>query len=217
LNISDEYQKQIRFLHDSEKSFGGGSSADIVAEIISTLKINSLSDYGAGKKELENRLVSEFGIEINYSPYDPAFPEYGVASSADLVCCIEVLEHIEPEFLKSVLDQLATIIIKYGFFTVHCGPSSKFLPDGRNAHLIQKPISWWLPNISEYFEIQWLRKTSTQGFAILVSPKENDYFQLNQFEVLQFASAKQQIRVFKYLVIREIKRRLRLRKTKTDG
>jgi len=210
MNISSEYQKQLRILHESEKSFGGGSKADIVAQIISTLEIGSLSDYGAGKKELRNRLLLEFGIEINYFPYDPAFPEYGDASSADLVCCIEVLEHVEPEFLQSVLNQLAKIVIRYGFFTVHCGPSSKFLPDGRNAHLIQKPISWWLPNISEYFEIQWLRKTSTQGFAVLVSPKEQDFLQLNQFEVLQFASLKQQLQVFRYLVRREIWRRLRL-------
>ena len=188
MQISSDYQKQIRLLHDSEKSFGGGSKADIVAQIILTLEIDSLSDYGAGKKVLENRLLSEFGINVNYLPYDPAFQEYGDASPADLVCCIEVLEHVEPECLESVLKHLAKIVVKYGFFTVHCGPSSKILPNGQNAHLIQKSILWWLPQISHHFEIQWLRKTSVQGFAVLVSPKEQNSFQLNQFEVLQFAS-----------------------------
>jgi hypothetical protein len=44
------------------------------------------------------------GIDsIEYYPFDPAFEEYGEPRAADLVCCIDVLEHIEPEKLESVL------------------------------------------------------------------------------------------------------------------
>lgn len=170
--LSDSYKAQLVDLHRQEVGFGGGSRAEIVAQVVRKLDVVSVSDYGAGKKELERRLKVEFGIQVQYLPYDPAFPEYGPAMSADLVCCIEVLEHIEPEYLGSVLKDLAHLVRKYGFFTIHCGPSSKMLPDGRNAHLIQQPISWWLPQISEFFEVQYLSKTSESGFAILVIPKD---------------------------------------------
>ena len=79
--------------------------------------------------------------EFEYYPFDPAFSEYGEPKQADLVCCIYVLEHVEPEHLNAVLDDLKRIVIKVGLFTIHTGPAVKTLSDGRNAHLIQKPSS----------------------------------------------------------------------------
>ena len=107
-----------------------------------------LSDYGAGKQNLL-RGLNELGISgFDYFPYDPAFPEYGEPKPADLVCCIDVLEHIEPDFLDAVLDDLRAITVNRGFFSVNPNPAMKFLADGRNAHLIQEPASWWLPRLS---------------------------------------------------------------------
>ena len=74
-------------------------------------------------------------------PHYLAFPEYGEQKKADLVCCIDVLEHIEPELIDNVIFDLSTIVIKFGFFSIHQGPAGKILLDGRNAHLIQKPTS----------------------------------------------------------------------------
>ena len=103
---------------------------------------------------------------FKYYPYDPVFPEYGEPREADLVCCIDVLEHIEPQYLKNVLQDLSKITINLGFFTIHTGPANKLLSDGRNAHLIQKPLSWWIPKICDYFEIIQLQRTNS-GFWVL--------------------------------------------------
>ena len=111
------------------------------------------------------------GVAVDYRPYDPAFPDYGGPVSADLVCCIDVLEHIEPEFLANVLDDLAAITTHRGLYSIHTGPATKHLADGRNAHLIQKPSSWWLPQLCERFEIDYLQGTSG-GFFVLVSPRK---------------------------------------------
>ena len=108
---------------------------------------------------------------MDYRPYDPAFPEYGKAVSADLVCCIDVLEHIEPELLDNVLDELGAITTRYGLYSIHTGPAIKVLADGRNAHLTQKPSSWWLPRLCERFEIEALNRTGG-GFYVLVTPKK---------------------------------------------
>ena len=72
---------------------------------------------------------------FDYYPYDPVFPEYGPPKKADIVCCIDVLEHVEEEYLTNVLDELKKITMKLGFFTIATEPADKFLKDGRNAHL----------------------------------------------------------------------------------
>ena len=95
------------------------------------------------------------------------FPDYGPPREADLVCCIDVLEHIEVDYLYNVLEELKRITIKYGIYTIHTGPAKKWLKDGRNAHLIQKTSSWWLPLICERFEVIRL-ESHTGGFVVIV-------------------------------------------------
>jgi hypothetical protein len=79
------------------------------------------------------------------------------------VACIDVLEHIEPHLLDSVLDHLKSLAVQALFATVHCGPAKKILSDGRNAHLIQQPPSWWLPKLMDRWDIQSFARTD-QGF-----------------------------------------------------
>jgi hypothetical protein len=107
-------------------------------------------------------------------PYDPVFPEYGEPKSADLVCCIDVLEHIEPELIDSVILELSKITSNLGFFSIHMGPAGKILSDGRNAHLIQKPSSWWLKKLTDYFEILHLQSHQMMGSGIWLVVKRKD-------------------------------------------
>ena len=81
-----------------------------------------------------------------------------------------MLEHIEIDLLDNVLDELRSITPNLGFFSIHTGPAIKVLSDGRNAHLIQKPSSWWLPRLCQRFEIEGL-SASAGGFCVLVTPK----------------------------------------------
>lgn len=173
--ITEEYRRLQQELHQSP-NYGVASLAfaPLVADLIRQAGIKSLSDYGAGKKNLLKGL-GEAGISgIEYLPYDPAFPEYGPPQAADLVCCIDVLEHIEPELVDNVIAELARITTKLGLFSIHMGPAAKVLSDGRNAHLIQKPSSWWLPKLVRHFEILQLQTHQTMGHGIwvIVRPKE---------------------------------------------
>ena len=164
---SREYLELQKLLH-LNPNYGTASLefAPLVIEIAALFDIQSISDYGAGKCRLEKKLVALGKKNFKYYPYDPVFPEYGEPKEADLVCCIDVLEHIEPPYLKNVLQDLSKITIKFGFFTIHTGPANKLLSDGRNAHLIQKPLSWWIPQICDYFEIIQLQRTNS-GFWVL--------------------------------------------------
>jgi hypothetical protein len=170
-NISQKYLETQKELH-KDPNYGIASlmMAPFVKKIFEYSNFISISDYGAGKKNLEKKLI-ELGLKnFEYYPYDPAFPEYGLPKKADIICCIDVLEHIEEEYLLNVLDELKSIIIKLGFFTIATKPADKFLKDGRNARLIQKPASWWLPLMCSRFEIEFLQNIPL-GFLLIVKKK----------------------------------------------
>jgi len=84
-----------------------------------------------------------------------------------MVACIDVLEHIEPDCLTDVLDDLQRLVLKYGLFTVHTKPAVKILPDGRNAHLIQEPMTWWQDKFDKRFKIV-KHLEMDNGFIVLV-------------------------------------------------
>lgn len=84
-----------------------------------------------------------------------------------MVCCIDVLEHIEPEYLETVLDELCRLTEGIAFLSIDTGPAVKTLSDGRNAHLIQQPMNWWLPKIWDRWELQTVQMSSEHGFFVI--------------------------------------------------
>jgi hypothetical protein len=41
------------------------------------------------------------------------------------------------------------------------------LSDGRNAHLTQQPMKWWLPKLLQRFEIQTVQVTGEHQFYVI--------------------------------------------------
>lgn len=166
--ISAEYQREQERLHENP-DYGVASVyyAPYVTQAINRLGVTELLDYGAGKGRLAQAIEPDHDVEIHR--YDPAIPEWSkTPDSAQMVCCIDVLEHVEPDHIDAVLDDLQRVTEFYGFFTVHTGPAVKTLSDGRNAHLIQEPASWWLPKLLERFELMQYSRTEN-GFFVLVT------------------------------------------------
>jgi len=149
--ISDEYREMQSKLHE-DINYGVASVAyaPLVDLIIKENKIRYLLDYGAGKCRLKDAIK----CVVNYTPYEPSNELWSqTPEPCEFVTCIDVLEHIEPELLDNVLDDLQRVVDKYGLFTIHTGPAQKILPDGRNAHLIQQPLSWWSEKLIKRFTI----------------------------------------------------------------
>lgn len=179
--ISEKYRQEQQNLHEN-KLYGVASVgyAPVVAKLIQKLGITSLTDYGAGKQRLRQALIEQ-GIELQrYSPYDPAFPDYGPPLPSQLVCCIDVLEHVEIDCLEDVLEDIRSNVEKFCFLTIHTGPAIKKLSDGRNAHIIQAPSSWWLKKITDYFEISALQ--STKGGLWILGTKKKSYLKINSVD-----------------------------------
>lgn len=141
--------------------------------MIDVMEIDHLLDYGCGHNlSLKNNLNPT--RSFRYQAYDPGVPEYsGDPIQAEMVTCIDVLEHIEPDCLEDVLDHLEALTEKVLFATVHTGPAGKKLPDGRNAHLIQKPSEWWLPKLTDRFKLQGFHARGS-GFEVVLIAHDYD-------------------------------------------
>ena len=169
--ISEEYRKQQETLHENPNyGVASVSYAPLVTSLIDRLEIDEMLDYGAGKGRLAQSIKPSRKLLIEL--YDPARPEWAdTPNPRQFVTCIDVLEHIEPELLDNVLDDLKRVTKEYGFFTIHTGPAVKTLLDGRNAHLIQEDFRWWLPKLWSRFDIHSMSHT-TGGFYVVVKAKK---------------------------------------------
>jgi hypothetical protein len=170
--ISEQYRKMQQELHQNP-NYGVASVqyAPLVKQILEATKATRLLDYGAGKGRLGQTLAQLMPNPPQIHHYDPAVPEWSAPPMPmPFVTCIDVLEHIEPEMLDTVLDELQRVTLGHGMFTVHTGPAVKVLPDGRNAHLIQQPAQWWLPKFLSRFELVSFNRMP-QGFWLLVEAK----------------------------------------------
>jgi hypothetical protein len=179
--ITEEYRRAQEKLHENP-GYGVASVgyAPLVAQVINAVNASELLDYGAGKGRLGEALRQHLQRPIAIRHYDPARPEWAATPEpAQLVACIDVLEHIEPDLLDNVLDDLRRVTAATGVFTVHTGPAVKILPDGRNAHLIQQPASWWLPKFMDRFELELFNRTPN-GFWVVVKKRPQETSRIAQ-------------------------------------
>jgi hypothetical protein len=170
--ISEEYRQMQQVLHENP-DYGVASIqyAPLVAQVLEATGASELLDYGAGKGRLGITLREHVQRPLVVHHYDPAIPQWSAPPSpCGFVACIDVLEHIEPHLLDNVLDDLQRVTVGIGVFTVHTGAAVKVLPDGRNAHLIQQPPSWWLPKFLERFDLVTFSRMP-QGFWVGVEHK----------------------------------------------
>lgn|SRR5262245_61450058 len=142
-------------MHQEKPGYGRSAREWVatVRELAFNVPTKDILDYGCGKRVLEEAL----GADHNITNYDPAIPEFSKhpgSRTYDFVCCLDVMEHIEPDCLDDVLDDLARLTRRQVMITVCSVSSYKHLPDGRNTHLIQRPYEWWLPKIWSRFTVR---------------------------------------------------------------
>ncbi len=140
--ISDSYRSLLQRTHADSPGWGNSAykAADRIRRAISP-DDRRILDYGCGKGSLKailqtpTLLVDEYDPGIKGKDTPPEGPY-------DLVVCVDVLEHVEPEFVDAVLDDLFRLS-KDVFVIVDTYAAKKILPDGRNAHLSIAGSLWW--------------------------------------------------------------------------
>lgn len=174
--ISDEYLAQNAQLHKQNARFGakGHKWADRVIECVKESGVGSYLDYGCGKGQLADAVLSRLHRSVSVSRYDPVTNPERPAPAA-FVTCMDVLEHIEPELLDNVLADLRSLTRVRGMFVISLVPSDKKLPDGRNAHLIVETDDWWLDRLHKHFSTVMVQpvyneKKVNRELVVLVNP-----------------------------------------------
>jgi hypothetical protein len=177
--ITDSYKHQQKLLHDTGLygAMGDSPYGAMVATIINNMEIGHVLDYGCGSRlSLAHSLQGKVQRAFKYQPYDPCVQKYASAPvPAEMVCCLDVLEHIEEGCIDDVLDHLQALTESIGFFSIDTGPAKKVMEDGRNAHVLQRPPEWWLPRIMARFDLQHFQVVWTEGehkkFFVIVHPR----------------------------------------------
>lgn len=170
--ISEGYQRLQEQFHVERKDYGisGQKYTHQVCEIAESLGVDDLLDYGAGKETLAQSLP-----QYVVHSYDPAVPHLSEEPQPhDFVVCTDVMEHIEPDLVDNVLDDIARLAKKMVFFQIATAPASKTLPDGRNAHICLEPAEWWLAKCVDRWDVIRYEKMGNQGVLITCSVRKED-------------------------------------------
>ncbi len=126
--------------------------------LASRVNARSLLDYGCGK----NSPVCLPIVGMLHTLYDPGVPEYSdLPKPADIVACLDVLEHCEPETVDVVIEHIMHLANKAVYLTISCQDSgeSKLLPDGTKWHTFVKQHEWWEERLPEFECVSTDRKT----------------------------------------------------------
>lgn len=154
--ISDEMLAQNVGLHDDgDYGKSGHKYAQNVLGILIGLAGDSsprMLDYGCGQRKLTEELRS-LGWEGAITHYDPAIKKYSEipTDQFDLVTCTDVLEHIEPSKLDSVLEHIRSLTLRVTYLDIATRKANKMLPNGINAHLIQESPMWWWRRVHKFW------------------------------------------------------------------
>ena len=165
--VTPAYRDLLRELHERDSHFGVGGSDENRDRVVATVKdlmelagAQTVLDYGCGKGALADDL--DFPIW----EYDPAIPgKDRDARPADLVICTDVLEHVEPECLPAVLQDLKRVTKKVAYFEIRLTKARRVLLDGRNAHLLQESADWWRQQLDKYLVVVRAFQVETEDVA----------------------------------------------------
>jgi len=165
--ISDQYMDLNRRLHMQDEGYGLGGWRwssyfyhHVMARHLKPQEHLRILDYGAGKGSFKTHLITEITLSMKplsyeIEEYDPAMPGIDIPPTRktpyDVVTCLDVLEHVEPNCLEHVLEHIKTIS-KKAFLVIACKASNKTLPDGRNAHLIVESREWWFERLLRHWD-----------------------------------------------------------------
>jgi hypothetical protein len=165
---SAPYREQLAQMSEEGKWAGGGDRfAAEVWWLATRFKATSILDYGCGPGRLRPALKHH---PIKFYEFDPGIKDKAaLPQRADMVVCTDVLEHVEPNKLKTVLRHIHGLTLKCAFFVIALRPAEKRLPDGRNAHLIIDGAPWWFDQLCE---LDW----DVIVHKYTIEDKDNAYF-----------------------------------------
>lgn len=147
--LTPEYRALMEQSHrEMEWGGSGHKHADAVVEFADEIGAEAILDYGCGQAFLA-KVLAERTPPRRVTNYDPGIPgKNGLPKPSHLVVCSDVLEHVEPAKLGSVLEHIKCLSGIGAYLVIATRPANKTLPDGKNAHLIIESPQFWLDKIN---------------------------------------------------------------------
>lgn len=151
---SKPYREQLRMKHSMTKWGGDGHShLPAVLEFARAAKCASILDYGCGRGTLKIAMnkLEPAADRVPVREYDPGIlGKDAMPKPADLIVSTDVLEHVEPEHVDTVLQHIFGLAERAAYLVIALTPARELLPDGRNAHLSVHPADWWMQKLSTF-------------------------------------------------------------------
>lgn len=144
---------------DADNTFDGQSllpHVELIGQLITHFAANTLLDYGAGKGKQYGPMpinlpdgrrypdiAAFWGVSVHC--YDPGHKPFSTPPGRqyDAVISTDVLEHCPEEDLEWIVDEMFGAASKFLYANAACYPADKQLPNGENAHITIRPLSWW--------------------------------------------------------------------------
>jgi hypothetical protein len=168
--ITPAYAAENARLHAVDPKFGaeGYLWAYMVAGIARIEGCRTVLDYGCGKGTLARALEA---TDLLVGEYDPGVPGKDVQQDhpSDLVVCLDVMEHIEPECFEAVMADLKRLAGKLLFVVAVTKLSKRIMADGRDTHLSLHDNAWWAKQFTARgFRIRRVWNTGLQAWVCLM-------------------------------------------------
>jgi hypothetical protein len=151
--LSEQYRKVLEHEHArSDWGVTGWGHAPHVHKIMLQEGLSTLLDYGSGQGKLGHWFAKN-APQIDLREYEPGIPKRAaMPGPAEIVACIDVMEHIEPDCVIDVLDHIQSLAQRRVYFNISMRLAGRILNDGRNAHLTIQPKKWWTALLKERWD-----------------------------------------------------------------
>jgi hypothetical protein len=165
--LSEEYRRVLETEHtSSDWGVVGWKQAPSVYELVEREHILTLLDYGAGRGSLGHWFDQHAPNQLDLREYEPGIVSRSAdPDPAELVTCIDVMEHVEPDCVVAVLDHIQELAQRWVYFNISLRPAVRILSDGRNAHLTIESIEWW----QQQLQARW------QEASLTLNQKNNSF------------------------------------------
>lgn len=170
-----EIARYVQCYRDS--GYAMGPKRKLKAEqVLKDLPIRGyLLDVGAGRGELRT-IARRLGFD--YAGIDPVpylavdGVHVGIATnipfaieSFDVVCCLDVLEHLVEEDIVPALKEMRRVAKTYIFLTASEKPSIYGSPDGKDLHISKRPLKEWEKLFDEQFPFASITRLGMVGVS----------------------------------------------------
>ena len=135
--------------------YGSSNHGQHAYSLVQSFKPRFVVDFGCGRNLFMQHLrklgIDGLGVDFAFPEADMVAPMHRVplsAGIAEVVTAFDALEHLLPEEVDEVLDEMRRIAVPGGRFVFSiCTRESRHQVNGEGLHPTVKPRGWWLERI----------------------------------------------------------------------